>query len=313
MTTQASIIDNIIFKCILCNSNNFTIKNNTIRKNISQIYKILECVDCNHIQLYPNNYDVKTYYDNDQQDIECKSIQNRSDSEYSKMIIDLHLQRIKILEQHIKIDKSMKIIDIGGGKCYFANLISKKYNNIYVLEPGISRINYTDENNITKINKLLDDNFANENKNNFDVVTAIHVLEHVINPVQFLSNCYKILKPNGLLYIEVPNQDDTRIELSDYYKNNIWYCLAHISYFTQNTLKYILNKLKITNYTFDTFERYNYENYMYFLNNNRPQPICTYYNGTPSSIEEVNWIKDRNCNMTSDSISVIIRKYNEID
>jgi len=308
MEESDCIIHNITFKCILCSSNRYIIKNNTIRKNKLNIYKILECVECNHIQLYPNIYNTKTYYDNDSQDNESKLIHNRENDEYSEMLNNFHIQRIQILEQNIKIDNSMKIIDIGGGKCEFAKLMSKKCNNIYVLEPGISRINEIPDENIIKINKLLDDDFANENESQFDVVTGFHVLEHVINPINFLNNCYKLLKPSGLLYIEVPNQEDTRIELCDYYKNNIWYCQAHISYFTQSTLKYILHKLSIVNYKFDTFERYDYENYLYWINNNKPQPNCTYYKGVCSSKEELDWINDRNEKSTSDSLSVIIRK-----
>jgi len=296
------------FVCILCKSNNYEIHNQTIRKDESNTYKILKCLQCTHIQLYPNNYDTKHYYDNDNQDNESKTIHNRANDEYSEMLKAFHLQRLQILEQNIIIEKSMKIIDIGGGKGEFVKLLNKRCDSVHILEPGISRINSINEDNIVTINKLLDNNFANENLNKFDIVTAFHVLEHVINPIQFLENCYKILKPNGLLYIEVPNQDDTRIVMSDYYKNNIWYCKAHISYFTQHTVKYMLNKLQIDNYKIDGFERYNYENYIFWLNNNKPQPICTYYKGIPSSIEEELWINNRKQQLTSDSLSVILRK-----
>lgn len=301
-------LDYIKFECILCNSNKFDIKNSTIRKDELKVYNILKCAQCNHIQLYPNNYDTKHYYDNDNQDNESKMIHNRENNEYSEMLKTFHLQRLQILEQNIKIEKSMKIIDIGGGKGEFVKLINKKCDSVYILEPGISRINSINEENITTINKFLDDDFANENINTFDIVTSFHVLEHVTNPIRFLNNCYKILKPNGLLYIEVPNEDDTRIELSEYYKNNIWYCKAHISYFTHSTLKYILDKLEIHNYKMDGFERYDYENYMYLVNNNKPQPMCTYYKGVPSSEQEQLWITNRKKYMTSDSLFVIIHK-----
>jgi len=297
------------FKCILCNFNQFEIKNSTIRNDILKIYKIYKCLTCNHVQLYPNNYDIKEYYDNDFQDQEAKLVHNKGNNEYSEMLFNFHLQQIKIIEENIKIEKNMKIIDIGGGRCEFAKLFVKKYNTtVHVLEPSLSRSNKVYEENILKINKFLDDEFVSLNENTFDIVTAFHVLEHVIDPIQFLNNCYKLLKPNGLLYIEVPNQDDTRIELSDYYKNNIWYCQAHISYFTHKTIKYILDKLKISNYKIDTFERYDYENYMYWLNNNKPQTVCTYYKGIPLSEKENEWIINRKKNITSDSLSVIIRK-----
>lgn len=39
----------------------------------------------------------------------------------------------------------------------------------------------------------------------FEVITAFHVLEHVENPLNFLSDIHKILKKNGLLALSVPN------------------------------------------------------------------------------------------------------------
>jgi len=47
---------------------------------------------------------------------------------------------------------------------------------------------------------------------------------------------------------------------------------------------------------------------MYWITNNKPQSICTYYKGTPNSIEEELWINNRKQNLTSDSLYIIITK-----
>lgn len=39
----------------------------------------------------------------------------------------------------------------------------------------------------------------------FDLITAIHVLEHMTDPVSFLNEAYGLLTDNGLLIVEVPN------------------------------------------------------------------------------------------------------------
>ena len=181
-------------------------------------------------------------------------------------------------------------------------------SNITILEPGISRINTTTDTNITKINQLLNVTFSEENKERYDIISSFHVLEHVLDPTEFIKNCYTMLKPGGILYIEVPNQNNDLIKKSDYYRNNIWYMKAHISYFTVDIIKSILIQLDIHNYTFNGFERYDYNNYLNWINENKPQKICSYYTGIPQTSEEQSWIEEREQNVITDCFYVIIRK-----
>jgi SAM-dependent methyltransferase len=295
--------------CILCGKTEFDVYNNVIRKYDKDIYRVIKCHSCNHIQLFPNNYDVKHYYDDDSQDFEALRISNRDNNEWRDMVKSQAKRRLEILENITNIDVG-NVIDIGGGYGDFVELLSNKYPNtkVTVLEPGVTRITTHSASNLVKINKLMDAEFSEEHKETFDAVTSFHVLEHVLDPKAFIQNCYKLLKPGGLLYIEVPNQQNDLINLSDYYKNNIWYMKAHISYFTVDVIEKILRELEITDYKFNGFERYDYSNYMNWINTNRPQSNCTYYDGIPKSAEEKEWIEKREQNIQTDCFFVIIRK-----
>jgi SAM-dependent methyltransferase len=67
----------------------------------------------------------------------------------------------------------------------------------------------------------------------FDLVSIMHVLEHVRRPVETLNQIRGVLKPGGLLFIEVPNTSDL----------NMFYDLLlfeHLYHFTPETLAWLL-------------------------------------------------------------------------
>ena len=43
----------------------------------------------------------------------------------------------------------------------------------------------------------------------FDFLIANHFIEHLVNPIQFLEGCSQILQPGGILFLTVPDKDET--------------------------------------------------------------------------------------------------------
>jgi len=77
--------------------------------------------------------------------------------------------------------------------------------------------------------------------NHFDVITINHVLEHVPQPAGVIAEIRRILKPDGLLVIGVPNVDS----IMAYLKGRKWASLRpaeHIWHFTPSTLKMLLQQ-----------------------------------------------------------------------
>ena len=46
----------------------------------------------------------------------------------------------------------------------------------------------------------------------FDLITASHILEHVPNPVVFLSDLWNSTRPGGLLFLEVPHETTSSVK-----------------------------------------------------------------------------------------------------
>ncbi|PIR20608.1 MAG: hypothetical protein COV45_05260 [Deltaproteobacteria bacterium CG11_big_fil_rev_8_21_14_0_20_47_16] len=75
----------------------------------------------------------------------------------------------------------------------------------------------------------------------FDVVTIYHVLEHIPNPDQTLQECYRILRPGGLLVIAVPNSESWQASAT----GSKWFHLDvphHLHHFSARGLKALVNQ-----------------------------------------------------------------------
>lgn len=85
-----------------------------------------------------------------------------------------------------------------------------------------------------QINKLIKDGKS------FDLITCNNVLEHLLEPVEFINLFKKLLSPRGVARIQVPNDHSflqgkaVEMGLANPY---FWYAPhEHMSYFTQDTL-----------------------------------------------------------------------------
>ena len=57
--------------------------------------------------------------------------------------------------------------------------------------------------NVLNIDDVRKANFKDEQ---FDLIYASNIIEHLTDPKAFLQEAYRVLKPKGILFVEVPNQ-----------------------------------------------------------------------------------------------------------
>ena len=80
-------------------------------------------------------------------------------------------------------------------------------------------------------------------ENHFDVVTSFYVIEHLLNPMSFLQECYRILKPGGLLLLRYPHTTPIKNVLRFFRIENRLYDLpAHLSDFSPRVIQRCLEK-----------------------------------------------------------------------
>jgi len=73
----------------------------------------------------------------------------------------------------------------------------------------------------------------------FDVVLFNHCLEHVYNPIETLREVYQILKPGGLLPINIPNASSFEAWLFGEYWTQ-WSPPQHLHHFTKQIMRRLL-------------------------------------------------------------------------
>ncbi len=75
----------------------------------------------------------------------------------------------------------------------------------------------------------------------FDVVTLWDILEHIHDPIAFLEETLRILKPGGLVFLQSPNIDSDVASL--WGVRWPWLCLPdHLYHFTPDTIRLLFEK-----------------------------------------------------------------------
>jgi 2-polyprenyl-3-methyl-5-hydroxy-6-metoxy-1,4-benzoquinol methylase len=135
------------------------------------------------------------------------------------------------IEDFIKVDGN--ILDVGAGKGVFLKEFSKRYDrwNLYSqdikdnLDKSIKKLP-----NFQKSFFLEGDNLPQKH---FDIISTIHVFEHIFDIDSFIKKVKSSLKSDGLLLIQVP-----------YLKENIFdvFIIDHLMHFMYDSLNNVLKR-----------------------------------------------------------------------
>jgi SAM-dependent methyltransferase len=231
--------------CILCNSNKL--------KRLARIdeYVCVRCEKCNLIFFNPlpvkttgelNDFYEKLYYPT------CKYMDS-FDKQNFKRYYPSYEKQFKAFYKYLS---KGRILEIGCGVGYFLLSAKRKGFKCFGVEISKEAAKYTQE-------QLGIDAFAGtlENaklpSNYFDGARLSHVLEHCEDPVMTINEVNRVLKPNGILEVGVPNPDCflNRVVNIYYwfvgkYKKGKYFCSlggpGHLYAFKYKTIIFLLRK-----------------------------------------------------------------------
>jgi SAM-dependent methyltransferase len=147
----------------------------------------------------PTHGELSTFYNTDGYD--CHNPMFSSDPDI----------RLEIIERFIRPGS---LCDFGAGAGRLLESARARGWTVCGVEPGRSRAQlerqgFNVQEDIAKIEPV-------------DAISMIHVLEHCPSPGEVLSSLRKKLRPEGIVYIEVPNADSLRARLADSFLKPLW-------------------------------------------------------------------------------------------
>lgn len=213
-------------------------------------FKNFICANCGNIYHFPeiNNKKLIKYYQTKyrRSDANINLTKGNIDLPFNLKWINPSFHRFhafyKIIKNNkiIKSNKKLKILDYG---CYHGAFLyaCKNVFNFKTIGTDYNRSGLKIAKSLFSIDEVFEtnNNFFKK-KINADIISMLHVLEHLNDPVNFLNKIKKnTLKKNGLIYIEVPSpfsnplDDPTHlnvysIETAKYLLKNCNYKIIHV-------------------------------------------------------------------------------------
>ena len=242
--------------CPLCLSKNFTLKGYPKTNSISSkfIFEDYKVVQCSHCELY---YVSPTIDFSDEQWEELYN--SKYFARQSEWLVKVRqkelIKRFDIAENFISNKNSIvKFLDVGVGEgkaLLEGHRRGWQVSGIDIVDNRISNAKIPE---IEFINANLLESELPENY--YDFIYVDSVLEHVLNPLEYLIKIKKILRNRGIVYIGVPNEDSLfndvrRIVFRMTGKKNLCEKIKpfdspyHVVGFNRNSLNYLIEKTNL--------------------------------------------------------------------
>lgn len=184
--------------CNLCGSKEVTVLANHSRSG--EPLRTLICRECGLVWSDPLPHNPRDFYENDYR-ISYKG-------HYSPRPKHILRAGNVALSRHRKIERLLStplaILDVGSGGGEFAYLLQTLGHQVQGIEPNKGYAEYS----ISEYGLNVQVGFVQDviiPQQSFDLITIWHVLEHTDNPFAVLTKLHALLKPQGILVVEVPN------------------------------------------------------------------------------------------------------------
>lgn len=157
----------------------------------------------------------------------------------AEALFQMHRPSFEMVDRHVE-DKASRILDIGCATGELLALFDRAgYSSLMGVDPtpecaAIANKLYGLDVRSAVLSEISTDPF--------DVVLLANVLEHVPNLREALGHIVSVVKPGGLLFVQVPDAGHFGIDITEPF---LEFSIEHINYFTAASLKNLLASVGI--------------------------------------------------------------------
>jgi|SaaInlStandDraft_1057018.scaffolds.fasta_scaffold01558_4 2-polyprenyl-3-methyl-5-hydroxy-6-metoxy-1,4-benzoquinol methylase len=198
-------------------------------------YKILFNSDYEMLVTSPVPEDLAKYYKSEDYISHTDSKKTIFDKVYQAVKSITLKNKLRLINECLRFQNSLSrseknILDVGAGTGEFLKVCKTNSWNVFGTEPDNNARNIAAKKGI-----VLQEDLSKLSNQKFEIITLWHVLEHVENLSEYLSNLNNMLSDSGRLIIAVPNfkSEDAR-----YYKE-FWAAFdvpRHLWHFSQQSI-----------------------------------------------------------------------------
>tara|TARA_B100000900_G_C20516502_1_gene690303 strand:- start:91 stop:1017 length:927 start_codon:yes stop_codon:yes gene_type:complete len=236
-------MNSIEINCLQCNHNKSKFFSQSKRKNFSlEGFSYYQCENCKGVFLnpLPNENQIIDFYKDPHLNPTIIADPIKTREKYlSKSRLNHDLTTY--VNTLLRYKKKGEVLDFGCGVGWLVYHLNQRGFDTFGLDFNknvveIGKKAFDVELNIGDFDTLK--SFKNQS---FEAIYALSCIEHLTNPDSFLKECYRILKPGGIIISVVPTTDSLQFK---YLKDNFYWLMApyHINIFSKSGFKSLMNR-----------------------------------------------------------------------
>lgn len=132
------------------------------------------------------------------------------DSEF-KPLHEINPLRLEYIDRRSSI-KGKKVVDVGCGGGILAESMALKGANVLGIDMGkaplsVAQLHKLETGAELDYQQITAEELADQETEQYDVVTCMEMLEHVPDPASVIAACYKLVKPGGHVFFSTINRN----------------------------------------------------------------------------------------------------------